>query len=239
MVKRRCGCSFSSLNFRLLFYSHRSILQLEPVSMDRLNHMQLTGLRLFVASILTFSWPLFTWLPRDRVAKRLRFEGSDSPMPPSAVDSYAELSRSALSSPSSSQQQQQQRRPTFNELYKVGKKLGTGAFSVAYEAQRRDNPAQKVAVKVTKKKSISADIERTIRSEIEIMQQLEHPNIVKYLTHYEEDNYWFVVLELLEGGEVFERIVKKSRYDEKEARDLVFILLGAVKYLHDRNIVHR
>jgi calcium/calmodulin-dependent protein kinase I len=110
---------------------------------------------------------------------------------------------------------------------------------VAYEAVKRSDPSGKVAVKVTKRKNISADIENTIRSEIEIMRTLDHPNIVKYISHYEEDGYWFVVLELLEGGEVFDRIVKKSRYDEKEARDLIYILLGAVKYIHDRDIVHR
>jgi calcium/calmodulin-dependent protein kinase I len=43
----------------------------------------------------------------------------------------------------------------------------------------------------------------------------------------------------LEGGELFDRIVKKAFYNEKEARDLVFILLKAIKYLHDKGIVHR
>lgn len=104
---------------------------------------------------------------------------------------------------------------------------------------KRSDPKCKVAVKITKKKNLSADIAHTIRSEIDIMRTLDHPNIVKYIAHYEEENYWFVVLELMEGGEVFDRIVKKSKYDEKEARDLVYILLGAVQYIHSRGIVHR
>ena len=127
----------------------------------------------------------------------------------------------------------------FNDIYKVGKQLGAGAFSVAYEAHLRSDPSRKFAVKITKRKNITVDIEKTIRSEIDIMRSLDHPNIVRYICHFEEEKYWFVVLELLQGGEVFDRIVKKLRYDEKVARDLVYIVLQAVKYVHDRNIVHR
>ncbi len=47
------------------------------------------------------------------------------------------------------------------------------------------------------------------------------------------------LLELLEGGELFDRIVKKTCYSEKEARDLVHVLYRAIKYCHDRNVVHR
>jgi calcium/calmodulin-dependent protein kinase I len=46
-------------------------------------------------------------------------------------------------------------------------------------------------------------------------------------------------MEILEGGELFDRIVKKSFYNEKDARDLVYILINAIKYCHDRGIVHR
>jgi calcium/calmodulin-dependent protein kinase I len=43
----------------------------------------------------------------------------------------------------------------------------------------------------------------------------------------------------VEGGELFDRIVSKSYYNEKEARDVIHTLLTAVKYCHDRDIVHR
>lgn len=48
-----------------------------------------------------------------------------------------------------------------------------------------------------------------------------------------------VCLFFVQGGELFDRIVQKVVYTEKEARDLVTILLEAVKYCHDRGIVHR
>ena len=47
------------------------------------------------------------------------------------------------------------------------------------------------------------------------------------------------MLELLEGGELFDRIVQKTSYNEKEARDLFFVMASAMKYCHDRDIAHR
>jgi serine/threonine protein kinase len=46
-------------------------------------------------------------------------------------------------------------------------------------------------------------------------------------------------MEIVNGGELFDRIVKKTFYNEKEARDLIAILLSAIKHCHDRHIVHR
>ena len=63
--------------------------------------------------------------------------------------------------------------------------------------------------------------------------------MINCLTTYLTRKEFYVVLEYLEGGELFDRIVKKSYYNEKEARDLVFLLLQTIKYLHDQDIVHR
>jgi calcium/calmodulin-dependent protein kinase I len=54
-----------------------------------------------------------------------------------------------------------------------------------------------------------------------------------------EEKKYYLVLEYMEGGELFDRIVKKSFYTEKEARDVVFTLLSAIDYCHANNVVHR
>ena len=72
-----------------------------------------------------------------------------------------------------------------------------------------------------------------------VLQSIEHANIIKLYNFYEEKKMFYMVIELMEGGELFERIVKKTFYNEKEARDLIRILLDALAYLHHRNIVHR
>jgi serine/threonine protein kinase len=68
---------------------------------------------------------------------------------------------------------------------------------------------------------------------------VKHPNIIHMHAFYEEPTHYYLVMEVMAGGELFDRIVQKSFYNEKEARDLVRILLESINYLHERNIVHR
>lgn len=78
-----------------------------------------------------------------------------------------------------------------------------------------------------------------LRKEVDILRQLKHPNIVSCLDFYEDANSFHVVMEFLQGGEVFDKLVQKQHYSELEARELVLVLLNAIKYCHDRSIVHR
>ena len=78
-----------------------------------------------------------------------------------------------------------------------------------------------------------------LRKEVEILRALDHPNIVSCLDFFEDKKRFHVVMEFLQGGEVFDKLVQKQHYSELEARELVLVLLNAIKYCHDRNIVHR
>jgi calcium/calmodulin-dependent protein kinase I len=66
-----------------------------------------------------------------------------------------------------------------------------------------------------------------------------HPNIIKIFDHFEESKHFYLVTELIHGGELFERIVSKEFYTELEARELVKILLKAIGFIHDKGVVHR
>jgi serine/threonine protein kinase len=83
------------------------------------------------------------------------------------------------------------------------------------------------------------DDEAALRIEIDILGSLNHQNIVRQYEYFEEKDKFYVVLELLEGGELFDRIVKKTSYNEEEARQLVVILFNAIKYCHNNSIAHR
>ena len=83
------------------------------------------------------------------------------------------------------------------------------------------------------------DDEEALQSEVTILQKLKHENIVTCDDFYREDKKYYLVLEYMEGGELFDRIVKKSFYNEKEARDVVALLLSAIGYCHSQNVVHR
>ena len=56
---------------------------------------------------------------------------------------------------------------------------------------------------------------------------------------FEEEGEFYIVTELVEGGELFDRIVSKSHYNENEARDLVRLFLETMAYMHTSNVVHR
>lgn len=98
---------------------------------------------------------------------------------------------------------------------------------------------KRVAVKITPKEKISDRDEVCIRREAEILKILNHNHIVKLFDFMEDDASFFTVIEILEGGELFDRIVKKVFYTEKEARDVLLAILSAIEYCHDRDIVHR
>ena len=89
------------------------------------------------------------------------------------------------------------------------------------------------------KKGLSSQDEQALRSEVEILRSINCPHVVKCVDFFEEENTFYVVLEYLAGGELFDRIVKKTVYNEAEARDLVRTLLIAIKACHDQRVVHR
>ena len=78
-----------------------------------------------------------------------------------------------------------------------------------------------------------------LRKEVEILQLLQHPNIVSCLDFFEDKKCFHVVMEFLQGGEVFDKLVSKMHYSELDSRELILVLLNAIKYCHDRSIVHR
>jgi serine/threonine protein kinase len=63
--------------------------------------------------------------------------------------------------------------------------------------------------------------------------------VIRLFEVFEEGAEFYIVTELVQGGELFDRIVSKSHYSEKECRDLVKILLETLNYMHTNNVVHR
>lgn len=86
---------------------------------------------------------------------------------------------------------------------------------------------------------LRGDDEEALIREVEILRKLDHPNIVKVLDFFEETAYYYVVLEYVSGGELFERLIEKAVYTENEARDIALIIFKAIKYCHDHHVVHR
>lgn len=126
----------------------------------------------------------------------------------------------------------------FAEEYEIGDELGQGAFANVKLCVNRKTKL-KCAVKIIDRSNLKPHDEMCFKREVDIMKTLSHPNIVKSFNFYNEKSFYYLVIEYMEGGELFDRIVKKVTYTEKEARDVIKVLVGAIKHCHDHNIVHR
>jgi calcium/calmodulin-dependent protein kinase I len=127
---------------------------------------------------------------------------------------------------------------SFEQTYTLGKVLGEGAFSVVRAAVKKDT-GESVAIKCIAKKNLSKEDETALKQEVQILQELDHPHILKCYGFFDEPGMFYLPTEIMEGGELFDRIVKKTYYNEKEARDLILILISTIGYCHSKNIVHR
>jgi len=126
----------------------------------------------------------------------------------------------------------------FSEAYMLARELGSGAFSVVKLGVNLET-GQKTAVKVVPKKKLSEEDYASLLMEIEILSLLDHPHIIRLIETFDEGDNFFIVTDLVEGGELFDRIVSKAHYTEKEARDLIKSLLETLDYMHKIGVVHR
>ncbi|CAG0884816.1 unnamed protein product [Cyprideis torosa] len=132
-----------------------------------------------------------------------------------------------------------ERRPRIEEKYDVKKDvLGTGAFSEVRLAESKEEPGSFVAVKIIDKKALKGK-EDSLENEIAVLRKLRHPNIVNLIDTFECKTRVYLVMELVTGGELFDRIVEKGSYTEQDAADLIRQVLEGVDYMHDQGIVHR
>lgn len=95
------------------------------------------------------------------------------------------------------------------------------------------------AVKIIDKSTIETGEKELLRTEIAVLKLVHHPNIIRMEGLYESKKYIYIVMEMLKGGELFERIVGRPRFSEEECAKLIRPLLESVAYIHDLGIVHR
>ena len=102
----------------------------------------------------------------------------------------------------------------------------------------RETAAQR-AVKVLRKSHMDEDERRMLFNEINILKELDHPNIVKMFEFFEDDKRYYIVQEICKGGELFDEILARGKFTERDAALLIKQVLSCVNYCHQNNIVHR
>lgn len=90
------------------------------------------------------------------------------------------------------------------------------------------------------KKKLKDELE-AIKSEVQILNTLDHPNIVKYYETYDDPKNIYLVMEHISGGELFDKIAKQENqvFTESQAAEYMKELFGALAHMHAQGIVHR
>ncbi|GIM06054.1 hypothetical protein Vretimale_10362 [Volvox reticuliferus] len=129
--------------------------------------------------------------------------------------------------------------PPVESAYVLGEILGKGSFGVVRAATHLATGA-KVAVKTIRKSLLGAADVSALRREVEILHHLSgHPHISQLLGVYEEPSQLHLVLELYQGGDLFDAIIAGGRHSERAAADVMRTVLTAISYCHAMGVAHR
>ena len=132
-----------------------------------------------------------------------------------------------------------ERRGKLRDMYRIGKKLGEGAFGSVRKITHRVTSDVR-AVKTIHKENLQSEEERqTFFNEISVLRSVDHPNILKLYEFYQDDKNYYLITEFCIGGELFDRIINSGHFSESIAARYMRQILSVVAYCHERNIVHR
>ena len=130
--------------------------------------------------------------------------------------------------------------PENPHQYTIENKIGEGTFASVYTCQHKSG--MKYAVKKFHLSMLKLQkLDKYIYNEIAIMKEISrgHPNVIHLIDYYYEQHYLYVIMELLQGGELFDKLLQLNHFDEGHAKLIIKQVLNGVAYLHDNYIVHR
>lgn len=125
----------------------------------------------------------------------------------------------------------------FCDHFALISEIGEGAFSKVYRCQNKSSK-EETAVKVISKSGLSKARANQIRSEAQILGDLDHPNIVRLIQFFESPYNFMLEMELLRGGTLESHLQSSCLTDEDSSR-IMKDIMSAVSYLHDSDIIHR
>ncbi|XP_020683354.1 calcium-dependent protein kinase 16-like [Dendrobium catenatum] len=128
----------------------------------------------------------------------------------------------------------------IEEKYAVDRELGRGEFGVTYLCMDRYTRELLACKSISKRKLRTAVDVEDVRREVEIMHHLpKSPSIVSLREACEDDNAVHLVMELCEGGELFDRIVARGHYTERAAAAVSKTIVEVVQLCHRHGVIHR
>uniref|UniRef100_A0A452R0K6 Ribosomal protein S6 kinase n=1 Tax=Ursus americanus TaxID=9643 RepID=A0A452R0K6_URSAM len=139
----------------------------------------------------------------------------------------------AVSAPGLSPQQLHGNNIHFTDGYEIKEDIGVGSYSVCKRCVHKATEAE-YAVKIIDKSK------RDPSEEIEILLRYgQHPNIITLKDVYDDGKFVYLVMELMRGGELLDRILRQRCFSEREASDVLCTITKTMDYLHSQGVVHR
>lgn len=126
----------------------------------------------------------------------------------------------------------------IQDVYELeGKKLGQGAYGAVRRGTHRDLKIMR-AIKTIQKDRVGSNVDR-FKKEIAILKMMDHPGIIKLYETFEDSKSVYLVMELCQGGELFDRILANGHFTESSAATVMQQIMRAVNYIHESGVVHR
>ncbi|KAK4710000.1 hypothetical protein R3W88_004513 [Solanum pinnatisectum] len=124
--------------------------------------------------------------------------------------------------------------------YTLGRELGRGQYGVIYLCTENSTRRNYACKSILKRKLVNRKDREDIKREIQMMQHLSgQPNIVEFKGAYEDQYSVHLVMELCAGGELFDRIIARGYYSEKDAADIIRQIVNVVYICHFMGVIHR
>ena len=124
------------------------------------------------------------------------------------------------------------------EFYDEISLIGIGAYGKVYKVQHKKT-FQIRAMKVISKTQLKENFnEESIKNEIEVLKNINHPNIIKLYEVYHDDNNYYLINDYCSEGELCKYLIDFKKFPEVIVRKLMFDIFSAISYLHSNNIIH-
>ncbi|OMJ75498.1 hypothetical protein SteCoe_25347 [Stentor coeruleus] len=135
----------------------------------------------------------------------------------------------------------QENQSMFSSIYNlISFPIGYGSYGEVWICDHIRSK-EKRAVKIIDKLWLSSELidKKSVLNEVDILKTLDHPNILKIFEYFEDERYYYIVMEYCPEGDLFDELEKVNKYDEDSAAKIMSQIFSAVSYIHNKNIVHR
>ncbi|KAI0061766.1 kinase-like protein [Artomyces pyxidatus] len=124
--------------------------------------------------------------------------------------------------------------------FDIGRPLGKGKFGRVYMIRTKVEPKYILALKcLYKSEIVQSRVEKQIRREIEIQQNLRHPHVLRLYGYFHDEKRIFLMIEFAGKGELYKQLTKNGCFTERRSAIYIDQMADALSYLHSKHVIHR